>query len=44
VTRRQRRLLQVALLVLGLAVLGVATGGYRHPDLLLHYVNLQLCS
>lgn len=43
-TRRQRRALQVLLVALGLIVLGVATGGYRHPDLLLHYVNLQLCS
>lgn len=43
-TRRQRRILQVALVVLGLVALGVAAGGYRHPDLLLHYSNLLLCS
>jgi len=44
VTRRQRIALRVALVVVALVALGVAAGGYRHPDMILHYVNLQLCS
>jgi len=43
-TRRQRIALRIGLVVLGVAALGAATAGYQHPDLLLHYVNLQLCS
>jgi hypothetical protein len=39
-TRRQR----VALVALALVALGVAAAGYQHPDMILHYVNLQLCS
>jgi hypothetical protein len=44
VTRRQRIALRIALVALGLLALGVAAGGYQHPDMILHYVNLQLCS
>lgn len=43
-TRRQRIALRVALVVVALVALGVAAGGYQHPDMILHYVNLQLCS
>lgn len=41
-TRRQRLLLRIALIVMGLLVLGVAAAGYRRADLMLFYENLVL--
>jgi hypothetical protein len=44
-TRRQRLVLRIALIVAGLLVLGVAAAGYRRTDLMLFYENLiLLCS
>jgi hypothetical protein len=41
-TRRQRLVLRIALVVAGLLVLGVAAAGYRRTDLMLFYENLIL--
>jgi hypothetical protein len=41
-TRRQRLVLRIVLIVAGLLVLGVAAAGYRRTDLMLLYENIVL--
>jgi hypothetical protein len=41
-TRRQRLVLRIVLVVAGLLVLAVAAAGYRRADLMLFYENIVL--
>jgi hypothetical protein len=41
-TRRQRLVLRIVLIVAGLLVLGAAAAGYRRTDLMLLYENIVL--